>query len=380
MPLSRTADPRLPISVLASVDPVLRDATTFDLAMDSPGTVVLRHDILAEQNLLRRVVTDATGVVEQAIVPLEHACVSCAVREDALPTLAALTEDGRWTDAVLALPVSAETLPAPRAVAGQTRHGGLLEGARLATVAVVADVQSFEDDLLSDTLLADRGLALTEDDERAVGEALAASVEHADLVVLSGDPAAAPTGTGLIDRLRAADSRRADGIHRLTARELAAGRHDVVRGEGRANPLGARSADGHARPDGDRSWTLELASDRPLHPQRLLERIEKLGGGRLRSRGVFQVVDRPGTACHWDGAGGQLYIGELGPWADVCAGRSPHTRLVFVGTTDGTDPRSGLEAAFTDSLLTDAEAADGELVWLGRQDALAPWLGERTSR
>ncbi|GAB3171486.1 GTP-binding protein [Myceligenerans halotolerans] len=383
MPRHHPADQRIPISVLASVDPVLRDSAVLGLVVDSPGTVALRHDILADEGLIRRVVVDASGVVEQVLVPLEHACLSCSVREDALPTLAALTEDGRWTDVIMALPVSAESLPVTRALAAETRRGGLLHGARIATAATVADVETFEHDLLAADLLAERGIALTPDDERSVGEALAAQVEHADLVVAAGESAAAPTGSGLMDRIRAEDSHRVEGLHGVTAAELAAGRYDPVRGERRSNPLGARRTSPAGRA-GDRSWTLELRSDRPFHPERLLDRIEDLGTGRMRSRGVFHVVDRPLSACLWDGAGGQLFLGDLGTWDEAAASAEPHTRIVVVGSADDVDPdvnqdvRHDLVDAFHDALVRPDEIADGGLSWLGRQDVLSPWLGSRS--
>ncbi|GAB4083597.1 GTP-binding protein [Myceligenerans cantabricum] len=383
MPRHRPADQRVPISVLASVDPVLRDSAVLGLVVDSPGTVALRHDILAGEGMIRRVVVDASGVVEQVLVPLEHACLSCAVREDALPTLAALTEDGRWSDVVLALPVSAESLPVTRALAAETTHGGLLAGARIATAATVADVETFEHDLLADDLVAARGIALTPDDERSVGEALAAQVEHADLVVVAGEATAAPTGSGLMDRIRAEDSDRVEGVHGVTAAQLAARRHDPVRGEHRSNPLGARRTTRPGRTAGDRSWTLELRSDRPFHPERLLDRIEDLGAGRMRSRGVFHVVDRPLSACLWDGAGGQLFLGDLGPWDEAAASAAPHTRIVVVGSADdepdaAQDARHGLVDAFHDALARPDELADHGLSWLGREDVLSPWLGSRS--
>jgi hypothetical protein len=68
-----------------------------------------------------------------------------------------------------------------------------------------------------------------------------------DLVVTDGDPASHPTGCGLVDRLRALDSRRLDGLHALTAADLAAGTHDPVRGERRANPVAARGGSPCAR-------------------------------------------------------------------------------------------------------------------------------------
>ena len=72
----------IPVSVLATADPVLRDSALFGLLMDAPGIVAVRHDIYADH--LRRVVLDATGVIDDVLVPLQHACLSCAVREDAV--------------------------------------------------------------------------------------------------------------------------------------------------------------------------------------------------------------------------------------------------------------------------------------------------------
>ncbi|MCB7135611.1 CobW family GTP-binding protein [Cellulosimicrobium marinum] len=380
-------DPRTPLSVLATTDPVLRDSAVFGLAVGGAGTVVLRHDIHASEGELRRVVVDGTGVVEDVRVPLEHACLSCAVREDAVPTLRRLAEEARWDHVVLALPVAAESLPVTRALSAASAPGGDLERLRLATVLAAVDVETVEHDLLGDDLVDERGIALTPDDERAVGEVLAAQLEHADLVVTTGSPDAAPTGSGLVDRLRGAGTRRLDGLHGLDAADLAAGRHDAALGERRAHPLGAKGAGRHGgtrRRPGDRSWTLELRSGRPFDPERLLARIEDLGTGRLRSRGVFHVANRPDSLCAWDGAGGQLCIGGLGTWDDATSAEGhrvePHTRIVMIGVTDpdADDERDRLLAAFREVLATPEELSDGGLRWLGRDDVLAPWLGARS--
>ncbi len=383
----RTGDRRgiIPVSVLASTDPVLRDSALFGLLMDGPGVVAVRHDLHADY--LRRVVLDATGVVEDVLVPLEHACLSCAVREDAVPTIARLARDGRWSLVLLALPVSAEPLPAARALAAEAAPSGRLAHTRVATSLAVVDVDTLQHDLFGDDTLVERGLELTADDERSVGEALAAQIEQADLVVTSGNEPASATASGLLDRLRGAGTRRVDGLHALSAADLAAGTYSPARAERRAHPLGALAiADAGGVPE-DRSWTLELRSQLPFHPERLLDRIEDLSSGGLRARGVFHVADRPGLACLWDGAGGQLAVADLGPWSEVCAGTAPHTRIVVVGVADDRraggsgrgvlDERQRLREAFHAALCTPEEAADG-VEWLWRKDHLAPWLGARS--
>jgi G3E family GTPase len=120
--------------------------------------------------------------------------------------------------------------------------------------------------------------------------------------------------------------------------------------------------------DADGVWTLDLRSWRPLHPERLRHRIGDLGGGARRSRGRFWLPTRPSTTCCWDGAGGQLSIGSVGPWL----GNQPSTRLVVTGIDDP----SRVEAAFDEVLLSDAELAKGLSRWQGTDDGFDPWLGE----
>ncbi|MFC8797631.1 GTP-binding protein [Promicromonospora sp. NPDC057138] len=407
----------IPVSVLATTDPVLRDSALFGLLVDAPGLVAVRHDI--HEDHLRRLVQDATGVVEDVLVPLEHACLSCAVRGDAVPTIARLARDGRWTHVLLALPLSAEPLLAARALAAETRPGGALAHTRIATSFTVVDTDTLQRDLFGDDTLVERGLELTSDDERSLGEALAAQIEQADLVVTSSslvepslsvvepsplvepsslvepvetrsplvEPVAtrpSPTTSGLLDRLRGAGSRRVDGLHALSASDLSSATHSPSRAEHRAHPLGAVAITGPGGVPGDRSWTLELRSSLPFHPERLLDRIEELSVGGLRARGVFHVADRPGLACLWDGAGGQLAVADLGPWSEVCAGTVPHTRIVVVGVADDrgsgaglVDDRQRLREAFHEALCTPDEVGAG-VEWLWREDHLAPWLGARS--
>lgn len=366
-------DREVALSTLATTDPVLRDSAIFGLLVDAPGTVALRHDILEADGALRRVVVDSTGVLEDVRIPLDHACLSCTVREDAIPTLRRLAADGRWDGVLLALPVAAEPLAVNRALAHATHAGGSLEGLRLAATAAVVDVERLERDLLGTDVTAERGIALSEHDYRTVAEVVAAQLEHADVVITTGDDD--PTGSGLLERVRASDSRRVDGLFAVSADDLAALSHDLERSERRAHPSGAPGEPGHPPVAGDRSWTLELRSSLPFHPERLLDRISHLGAGCLRSRGVFWVPNRPDSWCAWDGSGGQLHIGEVGPRPE-----GAHTRVVFVGVTvDGAlDPRAELRTAFAESLTTSDEMADGGARWLGRTDVLEPWLGARS--
>jgi G3E family GTPase len=227
-------------------------------------------------------------------------------------------------------------------------------------VLTAADPAALEWDLFGDDLLAERGLALAEDDRRAVGEALAHQLEFADVVVLGGEPPAGPdrTRTLLSHLVRAEPDLRAVGALRPAG--LLGPRIDDDRGDPRhARPTGA--------PDADGVWTLDFHSWRPLHPERLLAELPTLGEGWLRARGRFWLPTRPDTVAVWDGAGGQLSVGALGTWESP-----PETRVVVTGLDE--DP-ARLREAFARALLTDTELARGLHRWTGAEDGFDEWLG-----
>lgn len=363
---------RLPVTVLTSVDPVLRDSTAFTAVADVPGTVVVSHDLTGAGagGMMRRRVSDAGGVVEDVTVPLEHSCLGCALREDLLPTLVRVAEAGRWRAALLALPVGGEPVPVLHGLAGGV-VGGVPVSRLVQAVGTVAvtDATALVDDVFGDDLLVERGIAHAEDDRRAVGEVLARQLEVADVLLVDGGP-----GTGRVARLlrhlAAPDAVLRQGPHEVRGEELLAHRPDAETAWRRADPLTVAPT---GVPDGDGVWTRDLSSWRPLHPGRLQERIEELGAGPVRGRGRFWLPGRPETLAAWDGAGGQLSIGSHSGWS----GEERSTRLVVTGVEEAQARR--VVDAFEDVLLTDAELARGRAWWTAQDDGFDPWLGERSA-
>jgi G3E family GTPase len=356
--------PPVPVGIVTAIDPVLRDSLVGSLMLDAPGTVEVRYTVVVDSGELRRLVVGPTGVLEDVEVELEHPCVSCAMREDAVPTLGRLTRDPRIEAILLVPPISAD----PLTVAGTlVPHQGSWHLAR--AVAAVAAAQA-RHDLLGEDTLAERGLQWASEDRRSVGEALAAQLEYSSLIVADTTPGDAGDAAGLelVEHLRAPEQLLVTSPHSLDPSEVFGERLDHRGGLRRRDP---RTVDSYGGPTRHGTWTLDLRSRRPFHPSRLLENIELLGAGRLRGRGRFWVPDRPGTICQWDGAGGQVSIG-----AAMDAGRElPTTRMVVTGVEAGDFPR--VRDAFARSLLTEAEWEEGLAGWLGTEDLLAPWLGER---
>lgn len=213
---------RMPVTVLSAIDVVLRDSLCADLLLDAPDAVLLRYDTITdahgESAGLDVLLMDATGVREREAVAIDHECISCAMRLDALPRIEALAVSGRCDGVVLALPIAAD----PQAVAG-TLHPELRR-ARIASTAALVDTDRGIEDLVGDDTLAERGLCWAPGDERSVGEALAAQIEYSDVVVAAG--AEGTAGAELVEHLRAHDQLLVRGVHGVSVPLLL---HGVVR-------------------------------------------------------------------------------------------------------------------------------------------------------
>lgn len=358
---------RTPLLVVTGVDPVAMDATMLSLSWDLPSAVAVRHVIDPHSQVLTRTVSDATGVLEREHVQLEHACVSCALREDILPTLERLGRDGRWSSIVAGLPIGTEAGQLAHVLGTDTR---LARHLRLSAVLAAVGTRDVARDLLSDDLLRERDLHTNPGDDRGVGEVACAQVEAADLVVLDGEAGVTEEEQSLVRALARPDAPVVAGATALDVAALLQGRHDQSRTHAWCSPeletLVPALEDEHV-------WRLDLCSPRPFHPDRLLDQIERLGSGPFRSRGSFWLPTRPGSLLEWSGAGGQLSIGAYTLWGR----RTPVTRLVVTGLHAGSGSAPDrLVEAFEDILLTPTEALLDRRTWDVAEDGLEPWLGD----
>lgn len=350
---------RASLIVVTGVDPHAMDATMMSLSWDIPGAVAVRHRIDPDAQTLSRVVSDTSGVVESERLDLNHACVTCALRQDILPTLHRLAQDGRWSTIVACLPTGAE---ADQLSSILTYDARLARRLRLASVVAAVSTETGTAGLLGDDLLRELGRHTGPDDERGVGEVGCGQIELADVVVVTEDGAALRS---LVDALAQPDAEIVVGADRVDGRELTTRRREHRRAAAWRLPTPST----HIPPFSSKgAWRLVLSSNRPFHPTRLLEHIDRLGTGVHRSRGSFWLPTRRQALLEWSGAGGQLSIGTHGTWA--C--QSPATTLVFSGV--GTAP-VGLAGAFEHLLAGETDRWTDRDTWAHAEDGLEPWLG-----
>lgn len=351
---------RIPAILVCGVDADTMAVASSALGWDLPGAVAVRHDLDPARDILIRTVSDITGIVEREEFHLAHACVTCAIREDVVPTLEHLAASGRWTAIVAQLPATATASQVCRVAAWMPAE---LPHVRVAAVVTAVDAVSLGDDLLADELLTELDLPVRADDGRGLAETLCGMVEYADLVFAS-QPVEDET-RDLLSVLMRPGAGFIDSVESLDAAALAAGVHDCEASDAWV----AEVRRGQLAAGEGAAWVLDVRSDRPLHPGRLQQFVELLGGGPHRSRGCFWLPTRPHQVCVWDGAGGQVSIGSRD---ETWGSEQPLTRIVVVGLDDG---RDALAAAFRACLLTDAELADRGPYWEVFEDGFESWLG-----
>ncbi|MDQ1009239.1 G3E family GTPase [Streptomyces sp. V4I23] len=363
----------LPVAIVAGLHAEARRETVERLLASVPGSVALHHDLsTAERGTVVRTVRDAFRVRDTGETPLVNDCACCALREDLMPELVRLAEDGATRLAIVELWDSVEPKAMAEVVAA---HGG----ERLAVTSVMCAVDPA---LLLPCLgngddLAEAGLAAASTDRRTIADTWARQLEYAPVIAVVESEDADEEDRALLTQLHPTARRVPVGSDELAAAATAG--FDVEAAAAAQHPACALLPQ-EADDCGVTTYVWHRA--RPFHPERLYAALEDLTCAAARSRGRFWLADRPDTLLAWDAAGGALCVESAGPWLaslpDAAWEMVPPVRraaaaldwhpehgdccqhLVF--TSPGLD-RDGLEMLLESCLLTDAEYAAGREAW-----------------
>ncbi|MFJ2233636.1 CobW family GTP-binding protein [Streptomyces sp. NPDC087859] len=379
----------LSVVIVGGLHADARKAAVERLLADVPGSVVLHHDLAtAAAGTVVRTIRDTSGILAAGEAPLVNDCACCALREDLVPELLRLADDGLTRLAVVELWDSVE----PKAMAEVVTAGGLTVTGVITAVdpALVLPYLGNGDDL------AERGLAAAATDQRTVADTFARQLEYAPVLAVADSEEADDEDRELLAQLHP------------TARQVPIGHGDPAGPERGAradaqpsarSPLAAAALAGFdveaaaaaqhpacallpAEADAHGVSTLVWHRCRPFHPERLYEALEDITCAAARSRGRFWLADKPDVLLHWDAAGGALCVESAGPWLaslpDAAWEMVPPVRraaaamdwhpehgdccqhLVF--TSPALD-RDGLERLLEHCLLTDTEYAAGRDAW-----------------
>jgi G3E family GTPase len=337
--------------------------------------------------------------VEERLVEMSNGCICCTLREDLLVEVGRLAREGRFDHLLIESTGISEPLPVAETFTFSDEEGrSLSDVARIDTMVTVVDASTFLDECDGVDDLTERGLGLSDEDDRAIVDLLVEQVEFADVLVLNKtDLVEDPEDLQRLDAVLATLNPRARRVRAEHGRVPL----DEVVGTGRFSleaaaqaPGWLRTLRGEEQPETEEYGITSFAyrARRPFHPARLWDAAGESWEGVLRAKGFFWLATRPALAGAWSQAGRVLSLHAAGAWwacvpreqwpprevADVQIApfwQEPYgdcrQELVFIG--DGLD-EALITARLDAALLSDAELASGEQAWRGFEDPFPAWV------
>ncbi len=339
----------------------------------------------------------ALNRVEEKLIEMSNGCICCTLREDLLIEISRLAHAGRFDYLLVEATGIAEPLPIAVTFTFADETGrSLADVARLDTMVTVVDAFNFMRDYASLDELRERGLGMSDDDDRTVVDLLVDQIEFNNVIIINK-----------VDLVSKADVARLEGILRHFNPDA-----QIIRATHGRVPLttildtGLFDFETASQSPG---WLQELNGQhipeteeygissfvyrarRPLHPQRFWDFINGAWGGVLRSKGFFWLASRMDIIGIWSQAGGACQVQPGGVWwATVPEDEWPQEpefqldiaevwedpwgdrrqELVFIGIQMD---RDALTAGLDVCLLTDAELALGPDAWAAFPDSFTAW-------
>ena len=311
------------------------------------------------------------AAANQVSVPLPQDCLTCSLREILTELAKGRASEEPDGHTLVLLPPATDL-----AHLGPGLHAAIaaLPTVQLCGIGHVLEADSAPTELLQHHPLAEKLAEPISGDERCSAEVHLMNLGYADLVVTIGETGT--PGHELIEHLCPFDTQLLNGLDAPIAQTLFAQTHNPDTAIAQIHPATTQAWGG---PQEHGTWTLDLHSDRPFHPQRLKDMVGELAGQDLCARGCFWVPTRPGRVCAWEVSGGVVSVGDAGTWEespqyDAEPFATPHCHLIVTGTGNS-QSRAQVEVAFKNILLREDEMVTA-LSWIGSSDGLEDWLGE----
>ncbi|MFC5369245.1 GTP-binding protein [Arcanobacterium bovis] len=354
------------LGIISTLDESIRDLTALIFSADGASIFT---SAFTDDATIRFASLSPFEDSEVHEFPIDGDCATCALRSAIIEfTLRRTTSS---SETLLLLPPGVELI---HLVPGLSAELELIPEIpiKLMGVTHIIDSATATDDLLGHRELHEVNANLFEGDERCLAEVHMMNLGYADIILTVGPDNG--LGQELIEHLRPHDVLLLNGIDKPLLDEIRKIEHDPADGVDRIHPATTQAWGG---PDSHGTWTLDLYSENPFHPERLRDMVADLAGENVCARGCFWLPSRPDRICSWEAIGGVVSVGDAGKWSELyvtedSAPLSPRCHLIVTGVGNP-DVCEKIEKAFHAILI---DNHDDAYAWVGADDGLGAWFGE----
>lgn len=335
--------------------------------------------------------------VEEKLVEMSNGCICCTLREDLLIEVGKLAREGRFDYLMIESTGISEPLPVAETFTFSDETGrSLSDIARLDTMVTVVDALNFLKDYEDAAELREKGIGLSEEDDRTIVDLLVDQVEFANVIVISKTDLVAQTSLRKLEAILRSlnpDARliRAEFGHVPLDQVLDTSLFDFEKAS--AAPGWLKELRGEHIPESEEYGISSFVyrARRPFHPERFWETINQDWPGVIRSKGFFWLASRNDVVGLWSQAGNASRAEPAGLWyAAIPRDEWPEdeeTRqvveqvwlpeigdrrqeIVIIGVKYD---RGKIEQMLNRALLTDKEMASGPPGWAKFKDPFDYW-------
>ncbi|MFM7390119.1 MAG: zinc metallochaperone GTPase ZigA [Vampirovibrionales bacterium] len=258
--------------------------------------------------------------VEEKMIELSNGCICCTLREDLLNEVSRLAGEGRFDYLLIESTGVAEPLPVAETFTFVNEDGvSLSDVATLDTLVTVVDARHFLNDYQSHDDLADRNLAVSDEDERSLVDLLVDQVEFANVLVINKTDLVSAEELASLKHILATLNPDARII---TTKESQVDLNEILNtglfdfDKAAEAPGWLKALNGEHTPETEEYGISSFVyrQRRPFHPERLSDCLENVWEGVLRSKGFMWLATRNEYALLWSQAGTSCRVEFGGSW------------------------------------------------------------------